>query len=237
VADVTPPATLVIGHGNVHATNHKTGAMVKVIRSSGAASFGLNEAHRVIHPIGRRLRRTHRVTIAPVHGKPRATPILTRRTLAATTEGAKQISRAASPEKWAPARWMTWSGYDHPIGRVAHINVHLNAQVNADLPATHPRAQEYVRSLAALGHMIDLLARTDHIVIVSGDVNLTDAHEGKVPAARRVRAMLRRHGLTVKGQGVDVIAVPHGYRLAVDVIPGDRVGSDHPWLIGTVKRR
>lgn len=228
---------LVIGHGNVYAPNRNVRALVDVIRDSGAASFGLNEANHVLSDARRRLDDTHRVTVATPRGKSRATPILTSRDFPQTAGGALKVSAGVPNDKWAPVRYITWSGYRHPIGKVAHINVHLHAQVNATVPDDHPRVRQYTYALRALDHLIGLLQDSDHLVVVSGDVNLTRAHERRVPRDRQVRAMLAHHDLTVTGRGVDVIAVPTSCRLRTRVIPGDRVGSDHPFLIGTVTRR
>lgn len=230
-------SALVIGHGNVHSTNRNTRAMLDVIRSSGADSFGLNEAQHVLPALRRRLRRSHRVTVSPAPGRARETPILTRASMWPLGHGSAQVCRPADPPKWAPARWITWDSYDHPIGKVAHINVHLNAQIGQQHPDDLPRVAAYVASLEALDQVMRMLERTGHLVIVSGDINMTPSIEARVPANRRPRRLLRLHDLSVAGRGVDVIAVPRTLRTVVRVIPGVDVGSDHPWLVAKVTRR
>lgn len=228
---------LVVGHGNVHATNRNTRAMLEVIRGSGAASFGLNEAQHVLPKLSRKLRREWSVTVAPAAGRARETPILTRSSRPPLGEGAQLVSAPADPARWAPARWMTWTAYEHPIGPVAHVNVHLNAQVNEDVAPEVARAREYVRSLEAVAQVIRMLKRTGHLVVVTGDINLTASHEARVPLERRPRRMLRLHDMQVVGRGVDVIAAPSSCRVALDLIPAARVGSDHPWLVAAITQR
>ena len=227
-------ARLVIGHGNVFAANRTPGRAIAAIREADADSFGINEGNR----IAARLRAIpgHRVTVSSAPGRARETPILTRSSLPNLGAISMQISAPADPAKWAPARWLTASLFQHPVGRVAHINVHLNAVVT-DVPVSTPRVREYAASTEALVSVVRFLRGEGYTPVVTGDVNMTRTGASSVPWS--AHAVLEAIGLTVRSRGVDIVAheARDLERVGWETIESSETGADHPFLVATFKAR
>lgn len=222
---------LVIGHGNVYAANRTPARAVAALRGMDADSIGINEGN---HLLGRlRRMRGYRLACAPGLGRDRETPVLTRSSLPVLGEITQRISRASIPLRWAPDRWLTAALFSHPLGPIAHVNVHLNAVVTGLSPAT-PRVREYAASTEAIGSLLEWLVREGYIPVVSGDVNMTRTGGSAVPWS--AHAVLEASGLEVRSRGVDVIAYPRRLELdKFDTIETDQTGADHPFLVATFK--
>lgn len=222
---------LVIGHGNVYAANKAPGRAVKAIRAAHTDSFGINEGNNILG----RLRGVpgYRVTVSNAPGRPRETPILTKDSHYPLGDLTLRVCEAAEPTKWAPERWATATMYEHPLGPVAHINVHLNAVVT-DVPRNLPRVQAYVHSAINLKRTVQWLQGQGYIVVVTGDVNMS--RDNAKDREWAPQTLLGNAGLTVHTHGVEVIAYTRHLDLRrVDVIPRSQTGSDHPFIVATFR--
>lgn len=225
---------LVVGHWNVFAGNPTPAEANRAIVAADCDSFGVNEGQRSI-ALFRALTR-YRVVVAPGTGRDRETPILTRSSLRPLGTLTLQISAAVKgDEKWAPARWATVSMFAHPVARVAHINVHLNAQV-IGVPTSTPRVREYAASTEALASLVRFLEREGFAVVVSGDVNVLNRDARKHPWT--AQAVLEAIGLQTRTRGVDMVAWhDEQLRLADWQVDEPDHGSNHPLIVATFKAR
>lgn len=223
-------ATLTIGHANVLSSNPTPRRALKAIHSAGADSFGLNEGYRLVPQL--KAWRDYRLTVNNNPGRAQETPLLTRgrhpsfgQMCILIADGVPAVSRLAPP------RWATVDLYEHPLGDVAHINVHLHAGVlHGQLEAV---LRDYAQSVKNLGGLIELVRDHDCIPIVSGDVNLTTASKAQPYSPH---ALLERLGLEYWTQGLDLIAWPKR-RLELKskrLIPQTQTGSDHPFMVATL---
>lgn len=224
---------LKIGHWNVFAANPEKGTAARAMVATDCDSFGVNEGNRMVELF--RAMTRYRVTVSPGTGRDRETPILTRRALPTFGSMALRLCDPAEPDKWAPARWGTVALFEHPAGRIAHVNVHLNAVVT-DVPPSLPRVRQYAASTEALGEMVRFLERLGFVPVVTGDVNMT------VAAARShswsAHQVLEGRGLQVRTRGVELVAWPDDRLKLTDwdvTEPGN--GSNHPMIVTTFKAR
>lgn len=222
--------TLTIGHANVLSSNRTPRRALAAIRNSGADSFGLNEAYRLVPRLEKWT--GYRVTVNSLSGRAQETPLLTRGRHPAIAEVAVLIADGVpAVSRLAPPRWATLSLYEHPLGDIAHINVHLHAGViGGKLEAV---IKDYEQSIANLGGLIQFARDHDCQPIVSGDVNLP-AH---IDRSYSPHELFRRYGLDYWAEGLDVIAWPRRRFVTSRrrVIPQHQTGSDHPFMLATLK--
>lgn len=222
---------------NVYAGNKTPRRAVRALLKSGPDSAGINEGYRIIPLL--KLRRRYRVFHGEGGREPRGfldTPILTRRELPSLGTMALRISERAAPLKLAPDRWVTVSCFDHPVGQVAHVNLHPNAAVMGRQEEV-PRVREYAESMDTLDRLLGFLEEEGFLCVVTGDLNFRPE-----PRARRAPhspyEVFARHKLTFRNEGLDVIAWPRQLRAArARVLTKDRTGSDHPGLLVWLVRR
>lgn len=216
---------------NVYVGNRTPRRALRVLTGPRPDTIGINEGYRIIPLL--RARRGYRVFYGEGGREPRGykdTPILTRKTLPSLGTMALRVSERAAPLKLAPDRWVTVSCFEHPVGPVAHVNLHPNAAVQGR-DEDVGRVREYAESMATLDRLLGFLSGEGFLPVVTGDVNYRPE-----PRARRAPhspyEVFARHRLTFRNKGLDVVAWPRELRLArAEVLTRDRTGSDHPGLL------
>lgn len=231
-----------IGLGNLGPGNkaHKA----HLIESFRCASFGINEGRGAVQHFKDRRYRLHRARRGQNGARMTRgfldTPILVKKYLKPTLFHHERISnRVLHALRVAPDRHVHVAGFQHRIGEVIHVNIHLNAGWKT-LTGHNPRkalVREYARSVRKLDRLLTRLRR-DHPeahIIVTGDVNMPE----HIVRPWSVHPVLRKHGLVVHTRGIDLIAVDDRLELTkpLRVIPQHVTRADHPWLIARLRRR
>lgn len=227
-------ATLSLGHSNAH---NNPEAVRRMLNISGLDSIGFNEASHadVLDVIrGAKPWRLHAFDGADqIEPRVRANPIAVRHRLANIGEAHLQIAEAAEPRRLAPPRVATVAIYDHPLGRVAHLSVHLHAGVENASPDARRRRQHE----ASVGNIADIVvtlkALADHVA-VTGDVNVRPDSDLPVTPAKTLRSL----GFKVWQEGLDLMAMSRslGEPTHRRVYSREEIGTDHPSLVGRWSR-
>lgn len=222
---------LVVAMLNVHSGNKTPRRALRLLTAPEPDTIGINEARRIMDLLA--LRRRYRLIVGEGGRDPRGfhdTPILTRRSLVSLGSAAFQISEQVKPVRIAPDRWVTVSCFGHPVGPVAHLNLHPNAAVQGRDEAL-PRVREYAESMASLDRLLTFLDAEGFLCVVTGDVNYRP-EPGRKRWDSSPYEVFARHRLTHQNEGVDVVAWPRTLRLGRSVVlDKDRTGSDHPGLV------
>jgi hypothetical protein len=228
-------------HAPNHAPSTTSGAMIRVATRTAADSIGFSEAYRVMRMLG--LVDGYRLHVGRGARDRRRgakdVPILTRFDHVSLGSGAVQISEAVEPSRLAPDRWLTFSLFPSPAGRIAHLNLHPNARV-AGWTTSVPRVREYAEAMASLERYVRLFRLEGFLPVVTGDLN-HNSQEAPPRTPLPVWApaeVFRRLDLGYWRQGIDYVA--HDQRLQLtsrQVIDRAVTGSDHPWLLATFTRR
>lgn len=136
-------------------------------------------------------------------------------------------------DKFGPERWMNVSVFDAPgVGALPHIVLHPHAVVQEDGVFRHnARVGPYKDQMERFGVLLTFCQAYFGRWVVTGDVNFPDRGDERLSPWR----VVRKHGGTAVGHGIDLIACSKGLRfesVRKDVAP--KVGVDHPWLMGRV---
>lgn len=227
------PPVLTVALLNVFAGNRNPARALQVLLGPKPDTVGINEGSRAI-PLAlkrRGYREFHGTGSSNDRRGPKDTPILTRKVWPSLGAMALQVSEEVQPVRIAPARWITVSCFRHPVGPVAHINLHPNAAVQ-DRDEELPRVREYRESMESLDRLLGFLKGEGFLTVVTGDMNFRPE-----PPARRPDhspyEVFARHKLTHRHDGLDVIAWPRKeLRLVRSVVlEKEATGSDHPGLM------
>jgi len=231
-AQTEPKPSLVIGTANLH--NNATG--IDVMVAAGCDSIGFSEANLVTAELEAvdKYRLLYGRGYADGERIAREVPILTKWKYPTLAQQTIQASEPVEPLRIAPGRVITVSGFDHPIGRVAHIALHPNAAVSG-LTVDVPRVREYDESMHTLDRTIRYYRAEGFLTIVTGDLNFR--RDGESPEWLDPYEVFAKHGLVVQSHRIDAIAHPAELELAVPltVISADDMGSDHPALIAELQ--
>lgn len=227
------PAHLSVALLNVYAGNRTPARALQALLGPKPDTVGINEGNRII-PLAlkrRGYREFHGTGSANDRRGPKDTPILTRKLWPSLGSMALQVSEQAAPVRLAPARWITVSCFRHPVGPVAHINLHPNAAV-MDREETVPRVREYRESMESLDRLLGFLSREGFMTVVTGDVNFREQRPARRPSFSPYE-VFARHKLHHRNDGLDVIAWPRAELRLVrsTVLARARTGSDHPGLL------
>lgn len=225
--------TLTIGHLNAHNESRA----LRVMLRERCDSFGFDEANRRLTVL--RARRRYRVTQAEGGRDPEmrgSTPILTLKqypSLGAITWQASELVEKS--ERVAPDRWVTLSAFAHPIGNVAHINVHPNA-ATANLPLSNNRVRESSELWATVDRLLTFARAEGMLLVLSGDLN--SPISDKTPGYSGAHDVIRRHMLTPIVAHIDAIAYDAKLRVTkTHVVERELTGSDHPGIVASFGRR
>lgn len=223
-------ATLTVGHLNVHNYPKATRAVLR----HRPDTVGLAEAHRLLPFLARFT--GYRMVVDPTRqgggrGTSQETPILTRKRLASLGRLTLQVSEDTHPSRVGPARWMTVHLFAHPVGRVAHFNLHPNAAVVGH-GLQVPRVREYAESIASLDRALIWARREGFHRVLTADLNYREAEVDPWSPYR----VLQRHGLAVHHHGpVDVVAADQHLALThARLLPAADTGTDHPGAVVTL---
>lgn len=223
-----PSRQFILGHGNIH--NH--GKAVATALTMDADVFGFNEAHKV----GRIIRSAAKVRGYRFHA---AQPLARQHdtTGDCTTivkdkheylgEWQQQVSQeVAANTRLGPDRWFNVVCFAYGDLRVAHVNIHPNAGP-AIRKAGTPLTKEYAESMEWLDTILDVYARQNYALLVSGDFNLPDMpRDPEWSPWPRIAA----HGLASRTKHIDGIcwSRKHFDLNRFTVVPKEKFGSDHP---------
>lgn len=225
--------TLTIGHLNAHNRSRA----LRVMLRERCDSFGFDEANRRLTML--RARTRYRVTQAEGMRDSTSrgsTPILTLKQYpslgAITWEGSQLVEKS---ERIAPDRWVTLSAFEHPIGNVAHINVHPNA-VTTNRPLSVARVRETAELWATVDRLLTFARAEGMLLVLSGDLNSPPSD--KTPGYSGAHDVIRKHMLTPIVAHIDAIAYDAKLRVTkTRIIDEATTGSDHPGIVASFGRR
>lgn len=220
---------LTISYLNVYVGNRAPRKAIDRMLAREPDSFGVGEAMRSMSILAGRLRyRLHRATGRTSQRRGVAdTPILTHKRYMPLGTLAMQISKMVEPTRIAPERWVVVSLFEHPLGKVAHVNIHPNAQVQNKTTA-RPHVDQYARSVTTLRRLLRFLLRCEYLVVLTGDLNY---RVNKVQDPWSPYLMFDELGMKYRATGIDAVAWSPNLRV-VDwkTVPREETGSDHNGL-------
>lgn len=241
---MSPSPILRVGLGNCGGHGRTKKYKARLIEQLNVASFGLNEGDGATRHFRDPRFQVHAAARGGENRMPRGyldTAILRKRRWPLLRFRSERISdRVWSSIRNAPDRHATVVCYRHPIGDVAHVNVHLNAAPGPlrGWNPQHPVVREYARSVAALDRILtELRSDPDHdwLIIVTGDMNLPVS----VRRPWSVGPVLAKHGLFLRTVHLDYLAFDRRLALTrpLRVLPRRVTGADHPWLVARFRLR
>lgn len=228
MADKPHNRILRVAHGNVH---NKLGP-ARILTRAACDSIGYNEAWRLIPE----LRLLNGYTLLEAEGVPdprsAETPILLRRRRRRLGHLTMKLADASTPERVAPERWINVALYQHPVGPVAHVNLHLHWIGPAhDRPGV-ARVEKTDEAGDRLLRLLRYLDWEGFARVVTGDVNIR--RQAETPGWRSAWEVFEQAQLRARRVGpLDAIAWdPERLDLRqLDVIPADETATNHPMLI------
>lgn len=224
---------LVIVSANTPAKMRNKGRAKRLLRELRADSIGLQEGQGLLPALPiRGYRVLYDRDSRDQRRGAKDTIVLTRNSHHSLGTLTLQASEEVSPTRFAPDRWITASCYEHPMGPVAHVNIHPNATVMNRVDSA-PIVREYAEHSVALDHVLSLYRDEGFIVVVTGDLNW----RRKAKAAHSPYEVFAAHKLRVVSHGIDAIAFPREFRADHSTVPKYRTGSDHDWLYARLHRR
>lgn len=232
--------SLKVGTANVYVGNDKPGAACKVLMAENLDSFGLNEAKNFGQQIDK-MSDLYRVTRAIPDNTTASrrgaldTPIFAKKSLPNLGDLTLRISEnVPASTRVAPDRWGTVTMYQHALGMVAHINVHLNAAVQGARPGM-ARVKEYAESIESLDRLLTWLKTEGFLVVLSGDVNW---RKDGPDAPHSPYRLIEKHGMGCVNDGLDIVAFDGRLKaISKKLIPPSVTGSDtHDFIIVTLER-
>lgn len=162
-------------------------------------------------------------------------PVLTRKNLRNLGTLAVIGCLKSTPIKIAPERWITVSCFAKDGLWIAVISVHPHAAVRGQ-PKKVDRVAKYATFIQRLAATIDYLRAIGMVPVVAGDLNFPKGAAS--PDWTDPYEMFKTKGLTAYSVGLDAIA--WGGRLQAtkrQSWTAKQVGSDHPGLLVTLKKR
>ena len=156
-------------------------------------------------------------------------PIFTRRGLVNLGEMIVIGSKASTPERLAPDRFIHVSAFLHDVGPTAVINIHPHAATMGHARRVD-RANETARFIEILKDVIRFWRNNGFHVVVVGDGNWRPSADS--PDWQDLAEMLRQLRMEYHFHGIDFAACTGGLEIArVRTYSRKRVRSDHPGLL------
>lgn len=179
----------------------------------------------------------YRVVVEPSRqgggrGTSQEAPVLTRRKYPTLGRLTLQVSEdVPSALRVAPERWLTVHLFEHPLGAIAHFNIHPNAAVMG-VDRDVARVQEYAESIRSLDRALTWAKGEGFKRLLTSDINFRD--QPRDPAWSPY-PMLEAHGLKVHHVSpIDIMAADRSLKLShLKVLPERLTGTDHPAALAT----
>lgn len=229
-----------IGHGNEYVNNKKPNASIKVATNTGAASWGWNEATRIVPQLARleAYRDFRQEGVAdPKDGNDCVSMV--RKSLHVRHASFTQVCEDTRPERLAKDRVFTQVAYEHPAVErpINHINIHPNPINFLRNPNSRPPiVDEFIKSMNALAAMVEYSNDLGFITVVSGDFNLTLKKSRECNFLHMYR-IFDRYKMNYRTYGIDGIAWNRVLKLKrMHRIGKLWTGSDHVWLVADLVR-
>lgn len=233
-------AVLKIGHGN----GHNERSLVDYVKAADCASFGCNEAQRLLP--GLRGIPNHRVTVAgedwtEEKNRARSTSIVTASKHASIGEFTRKVSeRIPAAIRVAPDRVLVASFYEHPVARetghegVAHFELHPDAgpkQLNGR-DGKAPIVREYRESLASTRLWMEAARHDGLLLVLTGDLQMTLRSRRPWSPKMMIAKPLRLHATAV-----NIDWIMYDRRLTLVGPLATRRLHDHTGFVATLKAR
>lgn len=219
-------------HANIH--NSLLGARYATHRNLD--QFALNEANKRIRLLNRAdgYRCSYnRAASDQVRGA-KATPILTKNKYPSLATLQVQGSEQVEPEKFAPQRWINCEAIQHPLGRIARINIHPNATVMNRRPGA-PIVEEYNEFMVSLTHLLTFLHDERFRIVLSGDLNFRRG--ARSAGYLDPYEVFTKFPLTSKAFGIDAMVWSRNLKpVRIDRISRETIDSDHPGIFAVFEK-
>lgn len=172
---------------------------------------------------------------------PAEVPILAKKNLKYRGDGIEKMSKKTGRPA-APDRWTTWLLANTEVGKVAFVNTHMNAAVQAadgTIRLKSPNARQYVKHMRRLRRLIKHFQKSGYRVVVTGDWNYRPKGvvlQGATWLWSPFR-VFKKLGLTYTHVGLDGVAFDKGLKMLSRRVVKP-VASDHRFLmvdLGRVK--
>ena len=227
---------------NLYVNNPTINRDLKTLMRQGADSIGICEGYSFIEEL-KEIEGYRLIHAKPSGRGPQDVPILISEEMKILDQGSIRACNPSTPLKIAPARWITWVEFKKDDTKWVHFNTHCHAALqdrdNGRIMDELDRVKEAQKHMVKLEEMIEARRKNGFKVLVTGDFNYRTYNDRKFKLWKHSPQLtFRRCQMNFANAGVDYIGYSGGFERTMFTSVGtDKTGSDHPWLVLTLRRR